>query len=68
MIGDDGYRELAEANVQCPYCWEQIALLIEPASENQQYIEDCYVCCRPIQVTVAIGAEGVTEVGAERAD
>ena len=35
---------------QCPYCWEQISMLIEPSALEQQYIEDCEVCCRPIQI------------------
>lgn len=39
----------------CPYCGEPIELLVEPDAEGQHYIEDCQVCCRPIQVHVAAG-------------
>ena len=35
---------------QCPYCWEEISMLLEPSNQEQQYIEDCVVCCRPIQI------------------
>lgn len=35
---------------QCPHCWEQISMLLDP-SVNASYIEDCEVCCNPIQVT-----------------
>ena len=35
---------------QCPYCWEEISMLLEPSNKEQQYIEDCEVCCRPIQI------------------
>ena len=35
---------------QCPYCWEEISMLLEPSSTERQYIEDCEVCCRPIQI------------------
>ena len=35
---------------QCPYCWEEISMLLEPSNLEQQYIEDCEVCCRPIQI------------------
>ena len=38
--------------VQCPYCGEVIELLIDSSVEEQQYIEDCQVCCRPITVVV----------------
>ena len=36
---------------QCPYCWEQISMLLDASVANQTYIEDCEVCCRPIEVT-----------------
>ncbi|MDY0779420.1 CPXCG motif-containing cysteine-rich protein [Tenacibaculum sp. IB213877] len=35
---------------QCPYCWEQISMILD-ASASQTYIEDCEVCCNPIQIT-----------------
>lgn len=36
---------------QCPYCWETISMLLEPLEEEQSYVEDCEVCCRPISVS-----------------
>lgn len=35
---------------QCPYCWEEISMLLDP-SQSTQYVEDCEVCCNPIEVT-----------------
>lgn len=35
---------------QCPYCWEEISMLLDPSVPNQTYIEDCEVCCNPIKV------------------
>lgn len=34
----------------CPYCGEEISMSFEIYSGGQEYIEDCEVCCRPIQV------------------
>jgi len=34
----------------CPYCWEEISMLLDPDLSNEEYIEDCEVCCRPIVV------------------
>jgi len=34
----------------CPYCWQQISMLLD-ASVSQTYIEDCEVCCNPIQIS-----------------
>jgi transcription elongation factor Elf1 len=35
---------------QCPHCWEKISMLLEKSNETQSYIEDCEVCCQPIQI------------------
>ncbi|MEM7343771.1 MAG: CPXCG motif-containing cysteine-rich protein [Chloroflexota bacterium] len=34
----------------CPYCWEEISMLIDTSSGDQGYIEDCEVCCNPIEI------------------
>ena len=34
----------------CPYCWEEISMLLERSDKVQNYIEDCEVCCQPIQI------------------
>ncbi|MFD1162871.1 MULTISPECIES: CPXCG motif-containing cysteine-rich protein [Hwangdonia] len=36
----------------CPHCWENISMLLDSSIANQKYIEDCEVCCNPIQVSV----------------
>ena len=35
-------------NASCPNCGEAIELLIDDSISDQEYIEDCQVCCRPI--------------------
>jgi transcription elongation factor Elf1 len=35
----------------CPYCWEQISVLLDLSIDTQTYIEDCEVCCNPISIT-----------------
>lgn len=37
---------------QCPYCWETISMLVDISQSHQSYIEDCEVCCNPIQLIV----------------
>jgi hypothetical protein len=44
-------------SIQCPYCGETIELLIDESAGEQQYIEDCSVCCRPIEIAVSIDEE-----------
>jgi transcription elongation factor Elf1 len=38
---------------QCPYCWQDISMLLDKSVSSQTYIEDCEVCCNPIQITIA---------------
>lgn len=53
--------------IHCPYCGEPIELRVDDSAGDQDYIEDCQVCCRPIEVAVRIGCDGAIEVRA-RAD
>jgi hypothetical protein len=41
-------------SVTCPYCWETIEIGLDASVEQQQYVEDCSVCCRPIVVRYRI--------------
>ena len=34
----------------CPYCWERISMILDTQEESPEYIEDCEVCCRPIEL------------------
>lgn len=34
----------------CPYCWESITMLLDLTVEDQNYVEDCEVCCNPISL------------------
>jgi len=52
--------------IQCPYCWEQIELSIDNSIEEQQYVEDCQVCCNPISITVNIAPNGSAQVEARQ--
>ena len=55
---------LPSVEIQCPYCGEWIEILADDSAGEQQYIEDCQVCCSPINITVSIDADGVPLVGA----
>jgi len=38
----------------CPYCGEEISMILELTVRRQTYVEDCEVCCHPIQVTYTV--------------
>lgn len=57
-------NQLVEAAVQCPYCWEEITLLIDASIEVQEYVEDCEVCCRPIDFVIEVDEQGQAKIDA----
>lgn len=56
------------ADVTCPYCGQAIELRVDVSAGPQSYIEDCPVCCQPINVDVNVDAQGGFRVGASRDD
>lgn len=49
---------------QCPYCWEEVSMLLDP-SVSQTYIEDCEVCCNPMKISVTFENGNLTSFLAE---
>ncbi|MBW2939896.1 CPXCG motif-containing cysteine-rich protein [Zhongshania aquimaris] len=41
----------------CPYCGEAIELLVDGSAGDDQYIEDCEVCCRPMSIVLSFDEE-----------
>lgn len=73
VVGDDGEElagDLPEASslVHCPYCGEPCELLLDPGGAGEQeYVEDCEVCCRPWTVRVRWSG-GFADVSVRRED
>ena len=57
---------IASQRITCPHCWEEIEIVIDRSVPEQQYVEDCSVCCRPILLSVVVTDEdSAAAVGAE---
>ena len=54
--------------ISCPYCGETIEITVDSSVDSQSYIEDCQVCCRPINLSVTVDADGVPSVQAASED
>ena len=52
---------LQERSIYCPYCGESIEVLLNPEDVGAEYIEDCQVCCRPIEFFLREDASGWLE-------
>ena len=61
----DGTADLG-ADVVCPYCGERVEIALDPGSgADQEYVEDCEVCCRPWRVRVHYDAAGAAHASLE---
>jgi hypothetical protein len=55
--------------VQCPYCGERLETRVDLTADEPSYIEDCQVCCRPIEFVVEREESGaLLAVRAQRID
>lgn len=44
--------------IQCPYCGESYETVVDLSAGSQRYIEDCAVCCKPIEIALSVGDDG----------
>jgi hypothetical protein len=55
----EGGAALGEfAELQCPYCGEVYGTHVDLTGRSRVYIEDCQVCCQPIEVTLEVSEAG----------
>ena len=52
----------------CPYCFEYQDKLVDFSIENQTFIEDCEVCCNPIEFYISLSNGMVTQFDAISTD
>jgi len=47
--------------IQCPYCGEHYETQVDLSAGSQRYIEDCQVCCSPIECYLKVDDIGALE-------
>jgi Cysteine-rich CPXCG len=56
-------------SILCPYCWERYETQVDLTGGSFTYVEDCQVCCQPIELTCEVGTAGeLLSVKPERMD
>lgn len=56
---------LSEQPVDCPFCGESISVVVDISAGSQAYVEDCQVCCQPMQVTIEVDGNELLSVSAD---
>jgi transcription elongation factor Elf1 len=58
---------LVEQPIACPFCGESISVLLDVSAGAQAYVEDCQVCCRPMEISFDVDDNGPVNIRAEHA-
>jgi hypothetical protein len=46
--------------IYCPYCGEKIEVIVDGSIEQQNYTEDCSVCCRPMELAISVTGDEIS--------
>jgi hypothetical protein len=49
---------LDASRIDCPYCGESFDISVDCSAGNEQYVEDCPVCCQPIEIATDVDLDG----------
>jgi transcription elongation factor Elf1 len=49
---------ITETTVDCPYCGETFTTVVDYSAGSERYIEDCQICCQPIEFFVDVDSGG----------
>ena len=52
----------------CPYCWQEISMVLDASVSDQTYIEDCEICCRPISIRYTVEDREMADFTADSID
>jgi transcription elongation factor Elf1 len=50
----------------CPHCGEEISVVLDLSVSRQSYVEDCEVCCRPIEIRYTVEDDALVEFSASK--
>jgi len=51
-------QSVESVTIQCPYCGEQFETAVDLSAGSFSYVEDCQVCCQPIELTGEVDDSG----------
>jgi transcription elongation factor Elf1 len=57
-----------EHSFLCPHCGEQISMVLDLTVRRQSYVEDCEVCCNPIEISYSVQDEELSSFVARKLD
>ena len=58
---------IIECRISCPYCAQSMEVVLDLSGGSQCYIEDCHVCCQPMQIRFDADANELQGLQVDRA-
>lgn len=49
-----------DVTITCPHCWQQSVIRIDLSAGSQRYVQDCEVCCNPLEVEFTVSGAEIT--------
>ncbi len=50
----NGEGRMVRKHFACPHCGERISMMLDLSAGSQSYIEDCEICCSPIEISYEV--------------
>ena len=55
-----------EHEIFCPFCGENISIVVDASIQEQKYTEDCEVCCSPIEIRLQVLSDDTISIDVRR--
>jgi hypothetical protein len=60
VSADEGVgSDMQFRSVECPYCGESFETPVDTSAGSARYVEDCQICCQPIEFSLEVDHSGV---------
>ena len=65
LLAENTVVSEVEHSFMCPYCGEEISMVLDLSVRRQTYVEDCEVCCNPIEISYAVEDDTLADFSAK---
>ena len=58
---------IVETRISCPYCAQSMEIVLDLSAGSQSYVEDCQICCQPMQIRFDVDDQQLQGLQVDRA-
>jgi hypothetical protein len=58
---------IVEIRISCPYCAQSMEVVLDLSGGSQSYVEDCQICCQPMQISFDVDDDRLQGLQVDRA-